>query len=69
MLGIVWFLAFQGAAIALLWRRGRVGGAAERVWLGSVCGSVLGACLRGRFRRTADRARLPAAPRRGKSGY
>ncbi len=41
MPGIVWFLAFQGAAIALLWRRGRVGGAAERVWLGSVCGSVL----------------------------
>ncbi len=41
MLGIVWFLAFQGAAVALLCRRGRVGGAAERLWLGSVCGSVL----------------------------
>ena len=31
MLGIVWFLAFQGAAVALLCRRGRVGGGEEAI--------------------------------------
>ena len=41
MLGILWFFFFQCAAVFLLWRRGTIGDALERLWLGSVCGSVL----------------------------
>ena len=40
MFGILWFLLFQFSGILLLMRRAPLGASLERLWLGSVCGSL-----------------------------